>query len=76
MKKKSLCSLLMVGLWLTGSVVSVQGVDPSHFRSMNLVRLSNTVTLPDVHLPDLGGKDVALRSFRGKVLMLNFWTTW
>ncbi len=30
--------------------------------------------LPDVTLPDLDGHPVSLRSFRGKTLLLNFWT--
>ena len=27
-------------------------------------------------LPDVGGGEVALQSFRGKVVLLNFWATW
>jgi cytochrome c biogenesis protein CcmG/thiol:disulfide interchange protein DsbE len=27
-------------------------------------------------MPDLHGKDVALSSFKGKVILLNFWATW
>jgi cytochrome c biogenesis protein CcmG, thiol:disulfide interchange protein DsbE len=27
-------------------------------------------------MPDLQGKDVALSSFKGKVILLNFWATW
>jgi thiol-disulfide isomerase/thioredoxin len=31
---------------------------------------------PDFVLEDLGGKAVALSSFRGKPLLINFWATW
>lgn len=31
---------------------------------------------PDFELPTLDGEPVRLSSFRGKVLMLNFWATW
>lgn len=31
---------------------------------------------PDFTLPDLNGTDVALSSFRGKVVLLNFFATW
>jgi cytochrome oxidase Cu insertion factor (SCO1/SenC/PrrC family) len=31
---------------------------------------------PDFALPDLDGKTVRLGDFRGKVLMLFFWTSW
>lgn len=30
----------------------------------------------DFTMPDLNGKDVSLSSFRGKVILLNFWATW
>lgn len=31
---------------------------------------------PDFGLPRLGGGEVALRSLRGKTLLVNFWATW
>lgn len=31
---------------------------------------------PDIHLKDLGGKDVSLSDFKGKNVYLNFWATW
>ena len=33
-------------------------------------------TAPDFHLKDMNGKDVALSSYRGKVVVLNFWASW
>jgi thiol-disulfide isomerase/thioredoxin len=30
----------------------------------------------DFTMPDLSGKDVSLSSFKGKVILLNFWATW
>lgn len=30
----------------------------------------------DFTMPDLDGKDVRLSSFKGKVILLNFWATW
>ena len=30
----------------------------------------------DFTMPDLSGKDVRLSSFKGKVILLNFWATW
>lgn len=31
---------------------------------------------PDFTLPNLGGNDVSLTSFKGKPLLINFWATW
>ena len=31
---------------------------------------------PDFTLRDMHGKDITLSSFRGKVVLLNFWATW
>jgi peroxiredoxin len=31
---------------------------------------------PDFTLQDLGGNDVTLSSFRGQVVLINFWATW
>jgi len=31
---------------------------------------------PDVTFKDLQGKDVTLSSFKGKVVLVNFWGTW
>jgi thiol-disulfide isomerase/thioredoxin len=39
--------------------------------------LETTVNAPfDFTLPDLSGKKVALRDFKGKVVLLDFWGTW
>lgn len=31
---------------------------------------------PDFTLPDLGGQQVSLSQFRGRIVMLDFWATW
>jgi thiol-disulfide isomerase/thioredoxin len=34
------------------------------------------LTAPDFKLKDLNGQDVSLSSYRGKVVLLNFWASW
>lgn len=33
-------------------------------------------TAPNFTLPDLTGEKISLQDYRGKVVLLNFWTTW
>jgi cytochrome oxidase Cu insertion factor (SCO1/SenC/PrrC family) len=46
------------------------------FRELRLVRFSKPVPTPDFTLQDLNGKPVKMSDFQGKVVLLNFWTTW
>lgn len=61
---------------LSLAVGPVRAAGEDLFRALKIVRFSKPVTPPDFSLPDLGGKAVKLSDFRGKVLLLNFWTTW
>lgn len=54
----------------------VQSSDLVHFRAAGLERFDEAPDLPNLSLPDPDGTPVALRSLRGKVVLLNFWTTW
>ncbi len=77
MKRTCAVGLIAIFLfWFAGGDLHAQGADAKFFQAMNLVRFSKTVEIPDVSLPDLEGKEVPLRAFRGKVLLVNFWTTW
>lgn len=42
----------------------------------NLEPMKDSSPTPDFTLPDLAGKKAALRDFRGKLVLLNFWATW
>ncbi len=68
--------IVVVYFGLAGAVLNVQAADSKHFLAAGLVRFAADIDLPDISLPNLEGKAVSLRSFRGKVILLNFWTTW
>jgi cytochrome oxidase Cu insertion factor (SCO1/SenC/PrrC family) len=60
-------------LWL---VTSAHGGDAALFEAARVERLPRAIPLPEVSLPDLEGKKISLRSFKGQAVLLNFWTTW
>lgn len=48
-----------------------------YFRSHPAVPpLSANAIAPEFSLPDLSGKPLSLSSYRGKVVLLDFWATW
>ena len=68
--------VVMLCLWLLGGVSGVQGADPDLFEAAQLERFPQAVPLPEISLPDPEGKNVSLQSFKGQVVLMNFWTTW
>jgi cytochrome c biogenesis protein CcmG, thiol:disulfide interchange protein DsbE len=61
--------LVVVGVYLAvhhrGTSTEVRGVDSSRH-----------LIAPDFSLPDLNGQKLDLSSYRGKVVLLDFWATW
>ena len=60
-------------VWL---VASVYGADPGLFEAAQLEPLPRPIPLPEASLPDLEGQHMSLRSLKGQVVLMNFWTTW
>ena len=44
--------------------------------SMKISKVTEEVLAPDFMLRDLSGETIRLSDYRGKVVLLNFWTTW
>ena len=63
----------IVYLWL---VTSIYGADQGPFDAAKLERLPRPIPMPEVSLPDLEGQKMSLRSLKGQVVLMNFWTTW
>ena len=75
-RKRVLRLAVLLCLWLVGSINSLQSAEADPFASARLKRLPRAVPMPEVNLPDPAGKQVPLRSFKGQVVLMNFWTTW
>jgi cytochrome c biogenesis protein CcmG/thiol:disulfide interchange protein DsbE len=64
--------LLVVASFLAGGnpVVSAQSFQAE------VSRFKTPVAAPDFSLKELGGGAISLKELRGKVVILNFYTTW
>lgn len=76
MTRRTSVGFLIVCTVMASSVLASPGAEVDHFQAMRLTRLDPAVALPDKRVTNLEGREVALHSFRGKVLLINFWTTW
>jgi hypothetical protein len=68
--------VVLLSILFVSRVGQVQALEPALFQSMNLIHFDRPIELPDVRLMEIGGKEMRLRAWQGKVLLLNFWTTW
>jgi len=72
-KSVSLCSVfyvLLTACCLLPSVLYAE--DPSPFAGDKLINRQ----APEFRLKDVNGKEVSLASYKGTVVLLNFWATW
>ena len=67
--------------WLLGAVLLLL-LSPGSARafhkedSLGISLFDTRESAPEIQAPDLSGKTMTLSSFRGKVVLLNFWATW
>jgi cytochrome oxidase Cu insertion factor (SCO1/SenC/PrrC family) len=69
-----LTAVLMMFIFLSVPVSTMAAEDP--FTDAGFIQTKKQVSALDFTLEDLEGRQVQLSSFRGKVVMLLFWTTW
>jgi cytochrome oxidase Cu insertion factor (SCO1/SenC/PrrC family) len=48
----------------------------SIFFDAGFMPVKEKIAARDFSLEDLGGRQVALKNFRGKIVLVFFWTTW
>jgi peroxiredoxin len=46
------------------------------FKTMGIVKLAGIAPPVEIALGDLTGKTIRVSDFKGKIVLLNFWTTW
>ena len=67
-------TLLAVSILLPAAMLHAQLPVPE--LNHQLTQLATPVAAPDFTLVDMDDKSYSLSSYRGKVLMVNFWATW
>jgi len=55
---------------------SVKGTIDRFFKTMGIIKLAGIAPPVDIELGDLNGKTIRVSDFKGKIVLLNFWTTW
>jgi len=76
-KKRSFLLLLTLLLWSGQAWSQSTGSQEINYKLVpNLEPLNDGAPTPDFTLPNLAGKKLSLKDFRGKLVFLNFWATW
>ena len=69
--------LTIVIVFLNPYIFKNLALGETHFiESLSLIMFNEKVKAQNFSLKDLNGNEVQLEDFRGKVIFLNFWTTW
>ena len=72
-----LFSLTIVIVFLNSYIFEDRARGETHFiESLSLIRIDEKIKAQNFALKDLNGNEVHLEDYRGKVIFLNFWTTW
>jgi len=59
--------------------VEVKGERPplsEQLSALDIYHFKEPAEAPDFELPSIEGKSVSLSHYRGKVVLISFWTTW
>lgn len=68
-------AMMLVSLFTGGSRLHAASLQQS-ITALGLTEIPGDRAAPAIRLPDLKGQTVSLEDYRGKVVMLYFWTTW
>lgn len=67
--------MFLITVAIIGAVAGLYSLRHNHASSATISATANHVA-PDFTLPQLDGHDLRLSSYRGKVVLLDFWASW
>lgn len=69
--------LLFVLIFITlGMFIERAEGEEEYFRNLNIARARRDTPAPDFTVKDVNGNVISLKDLKGKVILLNFFTTW
>ncbi len=78
----NLALIASIGVSFTPEAVLAKATELSDFeterlfRDMKIIRMHRIAPPVEISLLDIHGKQVTLADYKGKIVFLNFWTTW
>lgn len=76
MKKFSNILIILIILIISIFMVTPSWSEDSIFFEAGFMPVKEKIAARDFSLEDLDGRQVALKDFRGKIVLVFFWTTW
>lgn len=74
--KKNLALFIILGFLTIVAPLGLLNAAMDHMSAAGILKFKERKSAPEFTLENLEGKQVKLKDFRGKVVLLNFWTTW